>query len=154
LGSKDSPPDQESTQESESKKWYDLGVFKDFDKSFLILMTVLRINYGFATLMFISIKQLFKNEYGLDPISSQYWHSVITFPWTLKIFYGILSDNIPIMGSRKKSYIIGFSLIQFVLLQTAFWSSTSNVVFISILMMVVSLTQAFIEVVFDGILVI
>ena len=34
-------------------------------------------------------------------------------PWSIKILYGLVSDNIPICGSRRKSYLIIAALIQF-----------------------------------------
>lgn len=33
------------------------------------------------------------------------------FPWVIKIFYGILSDTYPLLGFRRKSYLILFSSI-------------------------------------------
>lgn len=36
--------------------------------------------------------------------------SVVTFPWVLKILYGILSDCLPLFSYRRKSYLIVFAL--------------------------------------------
>ena len=33
-------------------------------------------------------------------------------PWSIKIIYGFLSDNVPIFGSRRKSYLYIGALIQ------------------------------------------
>lgn len=32
--------------------------------------------------------------------------SIIHIPWSVKIIYGIISDNLPIAGTRRKSYIV------------------------------------------------
>jgi len=40
--------------------------------------------------------------------------SIIHIPWSIKIVYGLLSDNVPIAGSNRKSYIILMGIIQFV----------------------------------------
>lgn len=37
--------------------------------------------------------------------------AVAGFPWVIKIFYGILSDTYPLLGFRRKSYLILFSSI-------------------------------------------
>ena len=37
----------------------------------------------------------------------------VFLPWSLKICYGLISDNIPIFGSRRKSYLIIGALLQF-----------------------------------------
>jgi len=37
--------------------------------------------------------------------------SLIAIPWVLKIFYGLLSDCLPLAGHRRKSYLILFPLI-------------------------------------------
>ena len=35
-------------------------------------------------------------------------------PWSIKIVYGLISDNLPICGSRRKSYILLASILQLV----------------------------------------
>lgn len=37
--------------------------------------------------------------------------SLIAIPWVLKIFYGLLSDCVPLAGYRRKSYLILFPLL-------------------------------------------
>ena len=37
----------------------------------------------------------------------------VFLPWSLKIIYGLISDNVPIFGSRRKSYLIIGALLQF-----------------------------------------
>ena len=32
--------------------------------------------------------------------------SIIHIPWSIKIIYGLLSDNVPLFGTRRKSYLI------------------------------------------------
>ena len=35
-------------------------------------------------------------------------------PWSIKILYGLISDNLPIFGSRRKSYLLIMALFQFI----------------------------------------
>jgi hypothetical protein len=37
--------------------------------------------------------------------------SIIHMPWCIKIIYGIVSDNLPIAGTRRKSYIVLMGLV-------------------------------------------
>jgi len=37
--------------------------------------------------------------------------SIIHIPWSIKIVYGLLSDNVPIAGTNRKSYIILMGII-------------------------------------------
>jgi len=37
--------------------------------------------------------------------------SIIAIPWVLKIFYGLLSDCVPLAGYRRKSYLVLFPLL-------------------------------------------
>ncbi|MBP9864804.1 MAG: MFS transporter [Candidatus Omnitrophica bacterium] len=37
--------------------------------------------------------------------------SIIAIPWVLKIFYGLISDCLPLAGYRRKSYLILFPLL-------------------------------------------
>ncbi len=64
----------------------------------------------------MSIRDLFKQYLELEPNESQFLQSLISIPWCLKIFYGLIADNLPIMGSNRKSYIILNSLVQAVVL--------------------------------------
>lgn len=42
--------------------------------------------------------------------------SIIHIPWSVKIIYGIVSDNLPIAGTRRKSYIVIMGFVQFLAL--------------------------------------
>jgi len=44
----------------------------------------------------------------------QYYFSFISIPWTIKIVYGLVSDNFPICGSHRRAYIILGALMQLV----------------------------------------
>ena len=42
----------------------------------------------------------------------QFLFSYIGIPWTIKLLYGIVSDNFPICGSHRRSYLVIGSLLQ------------------------------------------
>jgi hypothetical protein len=37
--------------------------------------------------------------------------SLISITWSVKILYGIISDNLPIAGTKRKSYVIIMGLL-------------------------------------------
>lgn len=102
----------------------------------------------------MGIQLLFKDYLKLEPSENQYWMSFIIFPWTIKILYGIISDNLMICGSRKKSYIFIGGFIQFSCLQLTFWFDITNVALISTIFMMVNFSSAFMDVIVDSMMVI
>lgn len=42
--------------------------------------------------------------------------SIINLPWSLKLFYGLIADNVPIYGSKRRSYIAINGFLQFAFL--------------------------------------
>lgn len=42
--------------------------------------------------------------------------SIINLPWSLKVFYGLIADNVPICGSKRRVYIAINGFLQFVFL--------------------------------------
>ena len=59
---------------------------------------------------------LFKEYLKLEPAQMQLLTSIICFPWCLKPIYGLIADNIPIFGSKRRSYVSLSGLFQFVFL--------------------------------------
>ena len=50
----------------------------------------------------------------MEPSTMQFLFSYIGIPWTIKIVYGIISDNFPICGSHRRSYLVIGSLLQII----------------------------------------
>lgn len=55
--------------------------------------------------MALAAQKLFKDTYGLEPSYLQFLTGIIMLPWSIKIVYGFLSDNVPVFGSRRRSYL-------------------------------------------------
>lgn len=101
----------------------------------------------------MAVKDLFKDYLKLEPDYTQFLNSIISIPWTCKILYGLIADNFPIMGSRRRSYIILNGLtLAFVLLTLAF-NLTGNEIFITFLLFINSINTAFVDVVVDALMV-
>jgi hypothetical protein len=74
-------------------------------------------------------------------------------PWTPKIVYGIFTDTFPILGSRKRSYLILMGLLQTVtcfLLAAKVFESAQTVTWLAFGL---ALSGACMDVVVDGLMV-
>lgn len=97
---------------------------------------------------------MFKDYYGLEPGYVQVLSTFIGMPWSFKILYGLISDNVPIFGSRRRSYLIILSCLQLassLLLATYFGKNEKLTAF---LLMCNSLSVAAMDVIVDSIMVI
>jgi len=80
--------------------------------------------------------------------------SFIALPWSLKIFYGLISDNLPIYGSRRRSYCIILSNLQLVsAVILSIYSGTSEI-YVAFWLMLISLSVAGMDVIVDSLMVI
>ena len=75
-------------------------------------------NQGFSVLVSLATSDLFKTVYNLEPSEAQRLRAIIAIPWAIKIVYGLISDNLPICGSRRKSYIFIAALVYTISMNT------------------------------------
>ena len=80
--------------------------------------------------------------------------SLISLPWSLKILYGLISDNVPICGTRRKSWLIIMGVVEFTSLIILFFTLPEDPLIVTLLLMVASMAIAFINVVSNAIMVI
>lgn len=79
-------------------------------------MAVIYFVQGFKTFIDLSIMDLFKEYLKLEPAEMQVLTSIINFPWSIKVVYGLLADNVPLCGSKRRSYISLNGIMQFLFL--------------------------------------
>ena len=80
--------------------------------------------------------------------------AVISLPWSLKLIYGIITDNVKIFGLRRKPYLIFFGFLQFFMMACLYFFDHDNPLEVVAYLFVTSLAMAFSNVVVDAILVI
>jgi len=68
-------------------------------------------NQGIGSLAGQPLFFYLKETLGLSPSTVMYLSSVTTIPWMIKPLYGWLSDTFPLLGYRRKSYMILSSLL-------------------------------------------
>ena len=77
----------------------------------------------------------------------------MNLPWSFKLIYGLIADNVVIFGSRKKVFLVTGGLMQFMALQLLWWVPFEGPAPMAYLVMTVNLLLAFMDLVIDGVLV-
>jgi MFS family permease len=124
-----------------------------YDNSVLIVMCLAYFLQGFKVFLSLSTKDLFKQYLNLQPDESQFISSIISLPWSFKIIYGIISDNLPICGSRRRVYVMINGGMQSFALLMLVANISSSVYFIATMLFIGQLNQAFLDVVVDALMV-
>lgn len=91
---------------------------------------------------------------GLDPGEMQIYISIIHIPWSFKILYGLISDNVPICGTRRKSWLIIMGILQFITIISLALTEPKDPLAVALILATASLSEAFVNVVSDAIMVI
>lgn len=82
-----------------------------------VLSCLIAMLQGVEVLCNLAILYLYKDDFLLDPAILAVAMGALKVPWTIKPLWALMSDNLPLFGYRRKSYIfIGSSLCIFALL--------------------------------------
>lgn len=133
------------------------GFFKElistYDGSFLFCITLQYFLSGFKIFVDLSVKSLFKDYLFLQPSQTQSLNTIIGLPWTVRFLYGIISDSLPVFGSRKRGYYILMSILAIVFLIPLMFPTFLNTYAIAALLVLNNVTLAFNDVITDSIIV-
>lgn len=83
---------------------------------------------GLTSLNSLAITLYYKDLFHLDPAYTQYIRGFSFVAWLIKPVYGLISDNIPIAGYHRKSYlfiwgVVGvISMLSILFHKSLFWS--------------------------------
>lgn len=88
-------------------------LYAKYDTTFITLYGLQYFIWGSKVLVNLATSDLFKSYYNLDPGQGQSIQALTTLPWSFTMFYGLISDNVPLCGSRRKSYLFISALLQF-----------------------------------------
>lgn len=67
---------------------------------------IISFNQGIGSISELAIQYYFKDELHIEPARLSQIFSLILIPWTIKPFFGIITDLFPICGYRRKIYMI------------------------------------------------
>lgn len=90
---------------------YFIALFMRFDASFLVILILENINFGLWILVTLSAQDLFKAYMDCDPGDMAIYNGLISLPWSLKLIYGLITDNVKIFGLYRKPYLIFFAFL-------------------------------------------
>jgi hypothetical protein len=92
------------------------SIYERFDAPFVTFFIIQNFNHGLWIAAILAVKDYYKEYLGLDPGEMAVYISIIHIPWSLKILYGLISDNVPIFGTKRKSYLVIMGIFQFLAL--------------------------------------
>ena len=78
----------------------------------------------------------------------------IALPWSIKILYGLISDNFPVFGSRRKSYLLIAAFLQFFSMAGLTYNSTGNLNLAVGFLFMSNLSVALADVIVDSLMII
>jgi MFS family permease len=79
---------------------------------------------------------------------------MIGSPWGFKIVYGMISDNMPICGSRRRSYLIICSIMQFIVMFALTFTSGMHYLVLTSGLLLGALSVAMMDVIVDSLMVV
>lgn len=80
--------------------------YERFDTPFINFFILQNFNHGLWVSAILALKDYYKDYLHLDPGESQLYITIVYIPWSFKILYGLISDNVPLFGSKRKSWLI------------------------------------------------
>jgi len=98
--------DTKSTEHSRYSKWWLKRLFQQYDGSVLVCLFISYFMIGFREFQMLAVRDYCKHYLELEPDQTQTLVSFVVLPWAFKVLYGLLADNLPLCGSRRKAYLI------------------------------------------------
>lgn len=132
----------------------ELSIWDKYDRTFLYTYCLQYFNGGLKFLLMLSIQDLFKNYFKLQPSKTQTLIVFIMSPWLFKIIFGIISDTVPVCGSRKKSWLIIMGCLQFFSLAVVATVKIESVNVVSNFLMLSQFSGSFMDTIVDAMMVI
>ena len=74
-------------------------------------------------------------------------------PWSLKVIYGLIADNVPIFGSKRRSYIALNGLLEFLFLVPLFSTLANDKYTITVCLTLYAINVAFNDSIIDALMV-
>ena len=126
---------------------------KTYDSTYLACFGACQFNHGLKSFIDLSVMDLYKDYLKIQPAEMQMLGSITSFPWCIKILYGLIADNVPICGSRRRVYICINALMSFFFLILLVPSQMMNKYIIVTFLAIIQLNGAFINVIVEALMV-
>lgn len=125
-----------------------------FDISFMAIVIFEYFNFGMFFIALLSAQDYCKAYLECEPAQMSFYTSMIGLPWSLKVLWGLMTDNLPICGLKRKPYLVFFALLQGSLMLGLYFLEVDSGAQLCVFLVFVSLSTAFSNVVIDAVLVI
>ena len=122
-----------------------------FGLSTLVILFLVYWSQGFRQFGSLAITFYYKDVLNLSPAATQYIRTFTYISWFIKPVYGLISDNIPILGYRRKAYILSAGIIG--VISTLSIVLIEDVVLSMIALILSEFSQAVCDVIADAIMV-
>lgn len=77
---------------------------------------------------------------------------IIHLPWTIKVLYGMISDNFELFGTYRKSYLMLMGFTQFFSLIMVWSLHDTNSEVVTVWLAIANFSEAFVNVIADALL--
>ena len=121
---------------------------------FAVLYFVQGIGEPVAGLVMQPVRSILKS-WGQSPAQIGAFAAAAAIPWSLKPLYGLVSDFVPLWGYRRKSYLLGVSLLSVVGFMALYWfrPTSGNYAWFLTLLIAPTFAIAFADVLVDALMV-
>ena len=143
---------EEQTGEEQEKSIHTL--LNSYDRTFLHQAAFQYFNQGARVMLNLAVQDLFKTHYAMEPGQLQSLLATIQIPWSCKIIFGFISDNVAIAGSKRKSYLFIGSVLQVVSMALMTIYAYDNIYLAVVCTFLTTLSIAFADVIVDSLMVI
>jgi MFS-type transporter involved in bile tolerance (Atg22 family) len=119
---------------------------------FGLLYVVQRIVEPTDGLLSQPIKSLLRN-WGYSAASTAWFISLLSLAWAIKPLYGLLTDFVPLAGSRRRSYLLLTTAVASISLTAVYLLTSERVVLLLLLLLPSAVGIAFSDVVIDAMMI-
>ncbi|WJI25258.1 folate/biopterin family MFS transporter [Thermosynechococcus sp. B0] len=97
-------------QPSQPQRWFqwlkETLLFGQEPSGELLAILLVYFVQGVLGLARLAISFFFKDELGLSPAEVAALMGVAALPWVIKPVFGLISDSVPLLGFRRRSYLV------------------------------------------------
>jgi MFS family permease len=77
----------------------------------LVVLVLCNFAQGFKQFLDLSLLTLYKDNMGMSPGEVEFCMGLIAIPWSLKIIYGFMADNLKVFNSRRRGHIMANCMV-------------------------------------------
>jgi len=118
-----------------------------------VILVLENINFGVFILVVLEAIDLFKSYMDAEPGDVSVYKGLIFLPWSLKVVFGLITDNVPIFGRKRKPYLVFFGYVQCIAACSLYVFDFEAPMEVVLLLMLTSLSMAFSNVTIDAMIV-